>query len=142
MLVETITWNNIESVKWDAMIAQNSKATIFHTWSWIQTIHEAYNCKINVVLMKDKSEYVAAIPFALIFTPFIGERYVCLPYTDHYSFFTKNKNENLTILRFLVNNITKSIQIRDIVKGVENISNIHIGFNHKLNLTNNPKLIF
>lgn len=139
MIAQKISWKKINRDKWNEMVSRCPHTSIYNTWNWIQTIHEAYDSEINVTIVKNEAIYYCALPLVLTFTPFIGKRYISLPYSDHYPFLLLNDSKSNTILNFLFNNMDDSIQIRD---EIERMSKKHIGYYHTLNLTTNPGEVF
>jgi hypothetical protein len=138
MIVKELNWNSVNRNKWDTLISTSNNSSIYNTWPWIQTIAEAYGYKIIVIVEEDDNEYHCVIPFALVKTPFIGQRCISFPFSDHFpiiSSFSHNENQ---VLDYIKNNLNESVQIRD---EIINLDNIHVGFHHTLSLSSNPETV-
>lgn len=140
LVLKEYTWSEVNGSKWNQMIKNSPGSSIYNTWEWIQTIHEAYTNEIQVIIIKNEDEYFYALPLALTTTPFIGKRYISLPYSDFFPIFIQNSLKTNLLLDYLINNWNgESIQVRD---EMESTDKKHVGYYHTLDLSNNIEVVF
>lgn len=140
MILKEYKWSEVNDIKWNEMANKYSISSIYNTWEWVQTIYEAYTNEVRVILLENEGEYYHALPLALTSTPFIGKRYISLPYSDIFPINVPTSAMMNSILDYLKNNWNeKSIQIRD---KIESTVIKHVGYYHTLNLSNKSDIIF
>ncbi|MBT3800642.1 MAG: GNAT family N-acetyltransferase [Bacteroidetes bacterium] len=139
MIVTETKWRYINRDKWDELITKSGNSSIYNTWGWIQTITEAYDNEIIVIIEEKENAYHSVLPLALTSTPFIGKRYISFPFSDHFPIIFSPSSNYKLVIDYVLNNLNKSIQIRDEIKDIEKM---FVGFYHTLNLSNNPEVVF
>ena len=69
--------------QWDAMVAANPAATLFHTAAWAQVLADTYGYRPVYMVIENRDGGETMLPLMEIKSILTGTRGVSLPFTDH-----------------------------------------------------------
>lgn len=78
-----ITVKEINSSDWDNFVRCDSRANIFHTPYWADTLRDSYQLNSKVVIIEKNGSVIGGVPICLTSGWFGYRKFVSLPYSDY-----------------------------------------------------------
>ena len=75
--------NPLDYDQWDKLITESNQYSFFHSCSWIKVLRESYGYKPYFLILKNKEEFSAVLPFMEVNSRYNGRRGVSLPFSDY-----------------------------------------------------------
>lgn len=69
--------------RWDAFIHSHPEGTIYHLSAWAKVLQESYGFTLRYYALEDGKDFKAVAPFCHVHSPLLGDRLICLPFSDY-----------------------------------------------------------
>jgi CelD/BcsL family acetyltransferase involved in cellulose biosynthesis len=74
----------LETTRWDELVSQHPRSSIFHTTAWLQALRQTYGYEpIVITTSPSGSPLEGGMVFCSIYSWITGRRWVSLPFSDH-----------------------------------------------------------
>jgi hypothetical protein len=82
--MDVYSFDPLQNSRWPEFVARHPKASVFHTWGWLQALHRTYGFEpIAFTTSRPTDELKNALVFCSVRSWLTGRRLVSLPFSDH-----------------------------------------------------------
>ena len=92
----------IHDPRWPALLARDSRASVFHTRGWLEALRRSYGyLPVVLTTSSNREELRSGIVFCCVNSWMTGKRMVSLPFSDHCEPIVNGPDEGREILSFM-----------------------------------------
>jgi lipid II:glycine glycyltransferase (peptidoglycan interpeptide bridge formation enzyme) len=107
--------------QWDNYVRSHPDATPFHLHNWIKTIYESYGFEPFLYTVRDSlGSITSVLPLFRIKSIVTGSRLVSLPFTDYCGPLCNSREEEKTLLDWVIETFSHTVRHIEIRSGVMN----------------------